>query len=451
MRLLLAFLLDSFKEATHTKLFHILMFLIGGFLLVLLSIGYKSDPATEAFQQMLKKFGMSPQVKEVKELGSEGWMTRFEVVVELDQPRSYMEWLALARAEHWKFDEEPFSEPRARLEGDGDSLKAIGELVQIGSSKVVHSFVIDRSSVDAHLGPVLERSLSMATIRDPKVELVSSEGWNRTIRITGSASSFHMSGGTEVSILFGLWTFRPSIPFGAGMRFGTALFVFFLQLGIFEWIACFGAVVMALIVTSGMVPNMLRKGTVEFWVSQPVGRVRIVLFRFLGGLVFILPPAILLLGGSFLILSLRSGYWNWWFLMSLPIFVLYYAVLHSLSVLFGMLTRSTIAAILLTALIWTVSGLVYWVKEVVHTPQFELGKGAVVIVDTLSWVFPRTAEAGGITNNFMFKGMMKGTDLAAAGQEAAQSFSMTETVFHCLGYMFVCLALTALIFVRRDL
>jgi ABC-type transport system involved in multi-copper enzyme maturation permease subunit len=99
---------------------------------------------------------------------------------------------------------------------------------------------------------------------------------------------------------------------------------------------------------------MLRKGTVDLLIVKPVNRVSILIYKYLGGLTFMLLITGIVVLGSWLAIGLRSGIWGWRFLLLIPILTFQFGIFYSVSTLFAVLTRSTIVSIMMTALTWVI-------------------------------------------------------------------------------------------------
>ena len=67
---------------------------------------------------------------------------------------------------------------------------------------------------------------------------------------------------------------------------------------------------------ASFIPSMLEKGNIDLLLSKPVSRTKIILAKFSGGVLLIFLSLIYLIGFVWLILSLKSGYWNITFLYS---------------------------------------------------------------------------------------------------------------------------------------
>lgn len=118
--------------------------------------------------------------------------------------------------------------------------------------------------------------------------------------------------------------------------------------GVGAWVILFISVV----ITSMFIPNMLQKGTVDLAISKPITRPTLLIYKYIGGLTFTLLLTTFTIGGAYLAIGLRSGMWNHMFLLSIPLIVMYFAILYAVSTLIAVFTRSAIVAILGTLLAW---------------------------------------------------------------------------------------------------
>jgi ABC-type transport system involved in multi-copper enzyme maturation permease subunit len=153
-----------------------------------------------------------------------------------------------------------------------------------------------------------------------------------------------------------LWPHELSLLFGAvpvvstGVPLGLQLFV--IEQGIVAGVGAWVTLVVSVIISAFFIPNMLRKGTVDFLLVKPIHRSTLLIYKYVGGLLFIALNTLLAVGGIWLALCLRSGLWSYGFLASIPTIIFFFAILYSISTLFAVLTRSAIVAILMTCAVW---------------------------------------------------------------------------------------------------
>lgn len=113
-------------------------------------------------------------------------------------------------------------------------------------------------------------------------------------------------------------------------------------------------IIIALVVTSFIVPRMLDTGAVDLLLSKPVSRPLLLLSKFLGGCAFILLCTAFLNTGAWLIIGLRFGVWNSGLLWAILVFVFVFAIYYSVSTAAAMLWRSAIVSIICAVLFWGV-------------------------------------------------------------------------------------------------
>lgn len=125
----------------------------------------------------------------------------------------------------------------------------------------------------------------------------------------------------------------------------------FTQLGIGIWLT-WVATILALISTAGIIPEMISGGSIEMLLSKPISRTRLFLTKFATGLLFAGLQVAAFTTASFLVIGLRGGVWEPGLFLAIPLVVLFFSYLYAMCALIGVLTKSTIAALLLTLLFW---------------------------------------------------------------------------------------------------
>jgi ABC-type transport system involved in multi-copper enzyme maturation permease subunit len=108
----------------------------------------------------------------------------------------------------------------------------------------------------------------------------------------------------------------------------------------------------SVILTAFFIPNMIRKGTVDLLIVKPVPRFVLLMYKYVGGLLFILINTTVAVGGVWLAFAIRSGIWAPGVLISIPAITFFFAILYAVSTLAGVVTRSAIVAILATCATW---------------------------------------------------------------------------------------------------
>ncbi len=197
-------------------------------------------------------------------------------------------------------------------------------------------------------------------------------------------------GAHKLSLLFGL--FRDLPLYMAGMS--VAEFTIKLQQGLADIFAGVFVMVITVIATSSFVPNMLQKGTLDLVLARPISRVRLLLYKYVGGLWFILLFSCVLITGCWLGISVQTGYWNPWFLLSIGTLTCIFAVLYSVSVFIGVVTRSSHFAALATLGVWILSSTIVGIRHMIHMMIWgaEVPKGLVQTFDTAYWILPKIKD-----------------------------------------------------------
>ena len=127
----------------------------------------------------------------------------------------------------------------------------------------------------------------------------------------------------------------------------------FQALGINVWLTWLAAI-LALISTASIVPELLASGAIEMMLSKPISRTRLFLTRWVTGLFFAGMQALVFVTASFLVIGLRGGAWEPSLFVAVPTVVVFFSYLYCFCALMGVLTRSTVASLLLTLVFWLV-------------------------------------------------------------------------------------------------
>ncbi|MFO0831722.1 MAG: hypothetical protein U0637_07740 [Phycisphaerales bacterium] len=125
----------------------------------------------------------------------------------------------------------------------------------------------------------------------------------------------------------------------------------FANFGVGFWLGWL-ATILALVSTSGMVPDFIAGGAVELTLSKPISRVRLFGTKWLVGLLFVGLQVAAFSLACFLVIGIRGGSWTPRVFLAVPIVLLFFSYLYSVQALLGLVTRSTIASLLLTLLFW---------------------------------------------------------------------------------------------------
>jgi hypothetical protein len=131
----------------------------------------------------------------------------------------------------------------------------------------------------------------------------------------------------------------------------------FVSVGIGFWLSWLAAI-LALVSTAGIFPRLSESGMIDLFVSKPIGRLRLFVTEYLAGLLFVTLQVTVFSVASLLVIGLRGGVWEPGLLVAVPLVVCFFSYLFAVCVLLGLLTRSTVAALLLTLLFWAIVSMV---------------------------------------------------------------------------------------------
>lgn len=279
-----------------------------------------------------------------------------------------------------------------------------------------------------------------------QVEQVGSTETSRKYLVRVPNNAF--GGSTQIAFLFGLTSF--TLPFPMAMT------IFLLQQILSEWIAGLGGIVIALIITAGSVPSMLQKGSVDIMLSRPVNRTLLLLSKYVGGLTFACVTSLVFIGGSWLIISLRSGIWNWGYLATAGTLMVFFAVLYSIGVLAAVLTRSTIASMVAPGLAWLLGWGVTLAKNMSITLGTQFGgTGGNIstfakVMDVVAYALPRANDFNSINSYFILTGSygVAGEDLV--GRAGIPEIAWLKVILSSAALIAAMLSIACWRFSKRD-
>lgn len=162
---------------------------------------------------------------------------------------------------------------------------------------------------------------------------------------------FAMFGIDDKGVHFLWMTFPGSAEYASNIE-PAIFYVFWMYVvGIGMWLTWIAAI-LALISTASIFPDLLSGGAIDLHLSKPISRLRLFLTKFLTGLLFVAVQVSVFVVGCLLVIGIRAGAWEWSLLLAVPIVLAFFSYLYAICTFFGVLTRSTITALLLTLLAW---------------------------------------------------------------------------------------------------
>ncbi len=193
-----------------------------------------------------------------------------------------------------------------------------------------------------------------------------------------------------------------------------------------------GGLFLSIFSVSSFIPNMLEKGNIDLFLSKPITRNQIIWGKFFGGLIVVFINIAYVVIGFWILLGFKFGVWDSSFLITIPTITFTFSALYALIILLGILTRSSILAMMISYLIFFILSPVLAARDSI-TSLFD-NKFVEILFDVFYYIIPKTAELGSITS-----------DLAAGGEIMDWQPIITSLLF-----TFLILGGSIIIFNKKD-
>ena len=183
---------------------------------------------------------------------------------------------------------------------------------------------------------------------------------------------------------------------------------------------------------------MQEKGTIDLYLSRPVSRVKLILSRYVAGLLLAGSNVLYLIGAIWLIVMWKTHVVHPRFLLGGAVIMFIIATLMAFAFLVGVITSSTAVSIMSSY------GLFFFGVMLVGHDRIAAAvsrEWQAVTIQTLYWIVPKTAELGGAVVAFVSGGQ--------APERLAQQ--LTWAPFLSTGaFGVVCLILASWLFTRKE-
>jgi len=174
---------------------------------------------------------------------------------------------------------------------------------------------------------------------------------------------------------------------GNDPNFDFNKFVLWFELQMISQFPFFIIMTLFIVMSSSFMPSILEKGTVELILSKPVSRSDIILGKFTGGVLIVFLALAYLITIIWLIISIKTGIWHISFLASIFWYTIIYAVLYSLIILTGLITKSTVLTLIVNIfLLFPITGLLS-LRESVY--QLIDNRGIEFVLDFIYYILPK--------------------------------------------------------------
>jgi hypothetical protein len=432
----LAILKDSFREAVDSKVFFVMLGLSALVILLIGSVAYKPVSVEDDLTRMtrLMTWGMNRQFK-----GLQGPSLRIEDFQQTNDAPANQPWKADYRFRFiWEFSEKI----------DAGQVPAAG-----------------RDALANQTQTLLRRQFSYLN----DIHVIPSEDADPK-----AVSLIVTTHGTSVTHR-GAWLHDPYVLFAipaSFLRMPLGELVHLVESTLVNTIGAAIALLLSTIITAFFIPNMLRKGTIDLLLVKPIRRPTLLVYKFVGGLLFMFLNSLFIVIGIWLVVGLRSGLWGSGFLLSIFILTYQFAVYYSISTLFAVLTRSPIVAILMTTLAWFLFFLVGTGYQIVDATRImvdpevgqELGlteqeqprekplpDWVYSTADGLHFAFPRMKDLDALNSKLITDELMPPESQARrTADRFYASFKWGEALAVTTSYIVVFLGLSCLWFATRD-
>lgn len=210
----------------------------------------------------------------------------------------------------------------------------------------------------------------------------------------------------------------------------------YFQVGVISLLYVIG-VVLALFLTCNYVPSLAREGWVDLLVAQPIARSTLLLGRTLGAVAVVSIGVSYLVGGTWLVLRLKTGFGSAGFLLAGLVILFAYAVCYSATVLVGIVTGNGPVSGMAGLMVW-VGGHVMYAFHRFSEWRAALRAGwprqtATTLSEGLYWFLPKNQNLGELAVD------------AARGQPWTWA-----PIAWSLPFALICLSIACWWFTRRD-
>jgi ABC-type transport system involved in multi-copper enzyme maturation permease subunit len=151
---------------------------------------------------------------------------------------------------------------------------------------------------------------------------------------------------------------------------------------------------LAIFSVSSIIPQMLEKGNIDLLLSKPISRTQLILGKFFGGNIVVLANLTYLIFSLWLMIGIKFGDWDLTFLWSIVIITFVFAVLYAMIILIGIISNSSILAMMISYLILLILSPILANREFFY--QLFESKIAEFFIDGLYYFIPKTAEISNI-------------------------------------------------------
>jgi len=205
----------------------------------------------------------------------------------------------------------------------------------------------------------------------------------------------------------------------------------------FSTVLYFMCTFLAIFATAHLVPRLQEKGTIDLYLSRPVGRVRLLMSRYVAGLALAASNIVYLFGSIWLIVMWKTHVVHPRFFLAGAINLFVIATMLAFAFVVGVVTSSTGVSIMSTYALFFFAPLLLALRRVSAAFSKEW---QVSLTDTLYWIVPKTAELGQAVFAYV------------AGDQMPQQFRVISPMLYVSTAAFGvgCLVLASWLFYKKE-
>ena len=151
---------------------------------------------------------------------------------------------------------------------------------------------------------------------------------------------------------------------------------------------------LAIFSSASFIPVMLEKGNIDLLISKPVSRSQLIWGKFWGGILVVFINIAYLVIGAWLIISIKFSYWDFSFLLIIFSITFTFAVLYSLIMFFGVLTKGQTLGMMVAYFIFIILSPLF-VAGHSEWNVFIQSKFLKSLIDIGYYIIPKTSELMG--------------------------------------------------------
>jgi ABC-type transport system involved in multi-copper enzyme maturation permease subunit len=455
MNAFLAVLKDSYKEARDGYVVIAMVGILAILMVVTLSMSFEAATPEEALPQIVQRFSLVFPERGASRIPASAQGAKYSVSA-ITQPTPETLSFTLSASSLTLFGGQDGLRVSVvnwkRPAGMARSLSNLGfgppiEVAQMDEVSKDEAAAVSDAEIAEFLEHCFHVHAGFDTVVIERTSPVAAEP-KYTFQVTVTTGSNVRGWAHTTKLFFGSVTVADKTPLG--------IVIWIIEEQIINGFAATLLLLIGIVITGFFIPNMLRKGSLDLLITKPIRRWQLLLYKYIGGLTFVGLLSAIGIGGMWLVIGLRSGYWDAQFLLLIPILTFTFAILYAVSTLSAVLTRSGVVAILVTvffAFFLYVMGVVKTlVDERMADPvkARETSKWIPMTVNTVHAVLPRYKDLDRLTTKLITDGTLTPVESFMLAKGSTDFPDWRSTVAVSLVFIALVLALANWRFSTRD-